>query len=210
MEHFFARQRIVKLGHGKLSDTTISKEENNGMEYLFDHLIKLVKMDGVNDDIIKYIESAKEAAIGSAKWGKVLQQLRKAISKMRIFNIGLFLKNYKEHEIACKTLENENVVLFIGSTSAGKSTTLYFLNGVEMERDEYDNDHICAKKGATAAEELSNVKLQQSIRTSVTTHITAVPVMLREVLSDYDNDDRKSHSNDSDSIKSKVIFCDTQ
>ena len=196
VEHFVVRERILELslGHGKVVDTALNKEERNAMEYLFDYLIKLNKIEVVHDDTLKCIERAKKAATRDEKWENVIQHLRKAIKNMRTFDIRLFLKHYEEHEIACESLKNKNVVLFIGSTGAGKSTTIRFLTGVEMERDEHDIDRIRAKKDAKISQELS-------IRTSVTTHLTPVSFMAKEVLSDYDND--------SFNLKNKVIFCDT-
>ena len=95
----------------------------------------------------------------------------------------------KEHEIACQlSLKNAKIVLLIGSTGAGKSTTIYFLNGVEMEQDSSIIKHIRVTKRATIKKELSNVKLAQSHRTSVTSHIAPVPMIV-------DNE--------------KIIFCNT-
>ena len=187
----------------------LSKAEANAMEFLFDYLIKLIRKEGVvdeSDECIEYIEKAKTAAVKDGDIDEVLTQLRRAVNEMRAFDIGLFLKQYKEHEIACKRLENENVVLFIGSTGAGKSTTIYFLKGVEMERDEYDSDHIRAKDSSSNVsimDELSNIRLEQSIRASVTSHITPVPMMLDEALKHSDV------TNDNSLQKNRVIFCDT-
>ena len=212
IDHFIIRQKILEHiedsnenENENAINTKLDSDERDGMIYLFDYLIELRKKEGINsktDVCSKYIKNAKKAAIEATdsdddtcgNYDEVVEQLRKAIKKCRKFNIGLFLKHYKEHEIACElSLKNENVALFIGSTGAGKSTTIYFLNGVEMEKDNKFEKHIRAKKGATIKKELLNVKLAQSHRTSVTSHITPVPFI----------------AENENLIESKIMFCDT-
>ena len=92
-EHFELREKMMKI-HGKHIETGMSKEEKIAMEYLFDYLIKVTKMDDISDsdDIIKYTEHRKKAAIRE-KWKKVLEKFEKAIkNKKRSFNIGFFFE----------------------------------------------------------------------------------------------------------------------
>ena len=230
IEHFVSRRRVLDnifdANKTKAKGTVVkplSKDEKNAMEYLFDYLIQLRTKEVINDrsdECLKYINKAKNLIFATrrdADWDQVIKRLRQAIKKQRIFNIPLFLKHYKEQELSCQSLKNENIALFIGSTGAGKSTTIYFLNGVEMEKDRYG--HICPKKGAAISEELSNVKLQQSHRESVTMDITPIPVLLQNDNSNNSNNNNNSststnnkndsHSNNNNTTKSKILFCDT-
>ena len=139
IDHF---QNRVKI-HNKVAakarstntrlDTTLNEVQSRAMDQMFHKMIDLREKEGFDknrDDCHKNIEKARSEAMRNGNWRNTVEYSRKAMGSLRSFNVNLFLTRYNEYKMATRELKNQNVVLFIGSTGAGKSTTIYFLKGV--------------------------------------------------------------------------------
>ena len=102
------------------------------------------------------------------------------MNELRPLNIQELLKLLKEGERTVDLIQNEEVILLLGGTGSGKSTTIHFLAGSIMARD---GDHIYPKKVKNAAAETVRTS---SASVSETRYIHAVPVDLQELDPLYD------------------------
>ena len=109
---------------------TISKNAKNIMNSRFDNLILLLKQNGYSYSnlVCEWINSAKRE-LYSNNWNAVSKYLGFIINKIRPFNIKEMLNEYKLTEEAAKTVVNESIILLLGHTGSGKSTTIHFLAG---------------------------------------------------------------------------------
>ncbi|ETO08112.1 hypothetical protein RFI_29278 [Reticulomyxa filosa] len=109
------------------------------------------------------------------------------------FNIKLMLELVKKAEEAANTIQNQNVILLLGGTGAGKSTLIHFLAGSTMKEQIVDGvRHIAPVQIKNKA--LANVRTSAKAE-SETRYITAVPINLKgmNILVDIDS----------------VVLCDT-
>jgi predicted GTPase len=112
-------------------------------------------------------------------WLSAKNILSEMLKEIRPFDIEETLLLIKKTEEAADLIKNQNIILLLGATGAGKSTTIHFLAGSEMHETEVNGlSHIDAIKINNPA--LKQVKMSPS-STSVTRYITAIPVNFREV-----------------------------
>ncbi|ETO21276.1 hypothetical protein RFI_15929, partial [Reticulomyxa filosa] len=105
------------------------------------------------------------------------ETINKPIQRNEHFDIKLMLELVKKAEEAADAIKDQNVVLLLGGTGAGKSTLIHFLAGSTMENLIVDGKpHIAPVKVKNKA--LANVRTSAKA-TSETRYITAVPINLK-------------------------------
>ena len=164
-------------------DTSLSDKAKNAMERLFKILIELLQdegLDSVDDDIVKNIEKAEKAATRDNDWSNAQTHLKKAVDLARPFDIEKLVQYYGEFTHVANKLRDGDLVLFIGRTCSGKSTTIDFLKWTKFERDPNHPKHF--KPIDKASDELSSIKLNYQVSQSVTRYLTPVAISLDDLM----------------------------
>ena len=65
--------------------------------------------------------------------------LKQILDKIRPFNIKLTRAITKVDDICINKIKDQDIVLFFGGTGSGKSTTIQYLTGCEMQKVEVPN-----------------------------------------------------------------------
>jgi len=105
------------------------------------------------------------------------EKISAALASLRPIDMGKLIRYVKQTESAANTIKGKDVILFLGGSGSGKSTTIHFLAGSEMRQVVVDGlDHVEPVK--VFNQHLANVKSSPHAR-SETRFITAVPVSLR-------------------------------
>ena len=128
----------------------------------------------INEEIKKI-----EANVGCQGWKEVETELNKVLKRLRPLDIHELFRLIGYGENAATLIEGQDVILFLGGTGAGKSTTIHYLAGSEMQTTQVNGmDHIGPKKIRT--NRLEKVRTSSSSK-SETRYITSVPVDLTEL-----------------------------
>ena len=188
-------------------DTILSDDETNAMKNIFDILVQLLKDEGlttgagIDHDILPNIAQAKKAAIVDNKWEDATKFLEKSMKSVKPFDIEKLVQCYGEFSHVSNKLRDENLVLFIGRTGSGKSTTIHFLKGTQFIRDPKHSTHfIPADSNDNSGDDLKHIKLAYQVSESVTKYITPVTMSLNDIIID-DNSVKFN--------KNRIILCDT-
>ena len=170
----------------------------DSLSQLFDHLFESLALEGFseNGSVFKHAISSKNAMLQS-KWEASFKHLKNGLIIVEPFNIEYMLDLYDKTEHAAKQVLNEDAVIVLGHTGAGKSTTIHFLAGSKMVRDK-KTGHIYPDKITNKA--LSNVKTEFRMAESVTRYIAGVPISL---------EDAGIRISSKDNAKNKMVLCDT-
>ena len=195
--------------------TTTIEESLNG-------LLEALKSEGFasNDKIAKNVKKSCQAT-RTGDWEIVCEHLKIALDLMRPFNVTKLLDRYNEYKNACKDLEGKNIVLFLGSTGSGKSTTIHYLKGSKMEQDSQHSEHMSPVN--VTDPQLKKIVTCYSVSQSVTSYITPVKFTIAINNDDDNNDDdnndddtsendKKTPSEDNDSNSNdrrEIMLCDT-
>lgn len=105
-------------------------------------------------------------------------QLEVALKRLRPINMDALLTNARLTQESASVLEGQDVILLLGGTGTGKSTTIQFLAGSNMERTE--EGHIQAAANENQNPALAKVVSSFSVQ-SETRYITAVPVAFADL-----------------------------
>ena len=177
------------------SKLIINEDEKLSFNVLFDTLLKLLVKESwpSESSVCRSVKRAKGGVISKQDWKISSKVLRTAMKEVRPFNFSKMFELYDLTEKESKQVENEDIVLLLGHTGAGKSTTIHFLAGAQMDYDK-KTGHIYPK--TTPISQLRNIRIEFKMAESVTRFISAVPMNLAE-------------SNIFIKRKNKIILCDS-
>jgi hypothetical protein len=130
------------------------------------------------DAKLKYREAVTDAA----------NQLEQLTSRFCVVDVQELVYLVSKTAEAAETIAHKDIILLLGNTGAGKSTTIHLLAGSQMEKDE-GSEHI--RPGEVRNPSLRSVKVL-NCGESVTRYITAVPITF-----EIDNEEKS------------LILCDT-
>ena len=109
------------------------------------------------------------------KWDVAGSRLEEALKDIQPFNTNKMLKLHQKTSETSTTLKNKDIILCIGHTGAGKSTTIHFLAGSTMKKDR-KTGHIYPLN--VINDDLKEVKIDYRVTSSVTEYVTAVKIEL--------------------------------
>ena len=203
-------------------DTVLTQEQSEAIEKRFDHLLSSLKKEGFTkeDECMIHVSQAKITAMTHGKWEGASQLLEHALTTTRTFEISKFIDRYNEYKHTSHALRGKNIVLFLGSTGVGKSTTIHYLCGSKMNQNP-QTGHISAVN--VTNEYLKRIEILDKLGDSVTKYITPVPVNLYDILPELEKqnaqDNKKKNKNKNKAGKpdvnsvdpnpNLVVLCDT-
>ena len=179
-------------------NTKVQQSTLNSLCQLFDHLFESLVLEGFSGSGSVFENNMKsKIAMLDPEWETSYKHLKEAMCGVQSFDIEYMLDLYDKTSDAAKQVENEDVIIVLGHTGAGKSTTIHFLAGSTMVRDK-KTGHIYPDKINNAA--LSNVKTEFRMAESVTRYIVGVPISL---------EDAGIRVSIKDNAKNRMVLCDT-
>eukprot|EP01084_Bolivina_argentea_P258927 436713_1 len=120
--------------------------------------------------------------------------INNALQEIRPFDIKYMLQLLNKTKSTEQMLVNQDIVLFLGYTGAGKSTAIHFMCGSKFK--ETDTRHL---KPIITNPNCARIEITERITESDTKFITAIPVNLNECGVDSWDDDSKTD----------IMLCDT-
>jgi ABC-type glutathione transport system ATPase component len=122
--------------------------------------------------------------VRNAQGGLNLEEIQKTaielIASIKKFDFEEFFHLFSLVDESAKEIKDKEIVLLLGSTGSGKSTTTHYLCGSLLEKVKAENnlDHIQAQK--IICKDLLKVKISNASR-SETRYITPIKVELDEI-----------------------------
>ena len=195
--------------------TTMSESQKNGMINVFDNLLSCLKKEGfngINDEIVEKIDDLYNGMNKNENWDEWesgLTLLNESMKLLRPFNIDKMLSYYNEFNCnVSDKLLNRDIILFVGRTGAGKSSTIHFIKGTKFIQDPKHNKHYLPQ--SKPSKELNKIKLDWKVSQSVTRCITPVTMTTDEINTNSNNNNNGINNNDDNKENRKeIILCDT-
>jgi hypothetical protein len=149
-----------------------------GGEEVFNEELQKVKNYCDND------LGAISAALKRKDWKSIKELLETLLRQIRPFDIHELQLLVEKAREAAKSIEGQEILLLLGRTGSGKSTTIHFVSGSKMEKQSLDGlAHI-------APVEIKNEILQEVTTSphakSETRYIRAIPINFKDVGLDRD------------------------
>jgi flagellar biosynthesis GTPase FlhF len=152
-------------------DTEIGKE--------FECLKERLRIEEFESTEIDYSVSAASIKIKNKNWKCAITALRQLLKRIQPLDMHELFRLVEKVDDAAVLVKNKEIILFMGRTGSGKSTTIHFLSGSKMVQVEEDGyDHI-------APTEIKNPDLEKITSSpkarSETRYITPVTVNYSDV-----------------------------
>jgi len=111
-------------------------------------------------------------------WKKMKRELLEILKHWKVIDIGEILELIEKTNEASKSIEDQDILLLLGETGVGKSTTIHYLTGSIFEK--------ITKNGITYYTPIKYSPTLEKVITSCqakseTRYVTAIPVSLRKV-----------------------------
>jgi energy-coupling factor transporter ATP-binding protein EcfA2 len=168
------------------AQTEAEDEVNSLVQKLKDQL----KKEELYFENVKDIVRNLKLNITSNNYSSVEGLLKKLLNIIRPLNVSEIQKLVSKAQEAAVLIRDKDVVLLVGETGAGKSTTIQFLSGAKMEDAPVEIspgkylDHITAV-GPVTNPGLKNVK-SAPFSKSETRYIAPVSIQLRDILGSHE------------------------
>ena len=175
LEHFERRS---------LRDCVSSKSED-GLKQLLSHLYDQVERQELLSEELKVTLQDLDRAVHSGDCLSAVCALRELLKKIRPLNVQEIQRLVAKTEQAAKLIRDKEIILLVGATGSGKSTTVQFLAGSKMEKTLVKVapgellEHIMAV-GPIRNRGLSSVTSSPQMK-SETRCITPVTVQLKDI-----------------------------
>ena len=184
-----ARKNLFKLlvhyEKKLLDDLTISKEQES-LLLSFQTLKDQVKREELCSDDVKAILHNLEMHIANEDDSLTVRYLNELLKKFRSLNVAEIQRLVGKATEAAELIQNKDIVLLIGTTGSGKSTTIQFLAGATMREVKVEVSPGKFLEHITAVGKISNSDLRQVISSplqkSATRYIAPVNIQLKDVL----------------------------
>ena len=166
-------------------DGAVNLSSENAIENIYENLEHQIKKEELNSQSVNQIlvDLKSKTSISDG-----ITCLRKLIKEIRPLNIQEIVRLVTKAAEGNSLISGQDIVLFIGETGTGKSTTIQFLAGckmvekrVEVAKDVFIDDHIEAVSFPDNNPTLTGVK-SSCLNQSETRYIKPVRVNLREVI----------------------------
>jgi len=165
------RNKIEKLGDKEVNEKLIDNE----VELLFEQI-------GKEEPIIaeKFTRNFQELKQSRQvfDWKKMKRELLEMLTHWKVLDLGEILELIEKTNEASTSIENQDILLLLGKTGAGKSTTIHYLTGSEFEkRTENGITHYTPVKCSPSLQKVATAFHAKS----ETRYVTAIPVNFKEV-----------------------------
>ncbi|CAF3745049.1 unnamed protein product, partial [Rotaria sp. Silwood1] len=174
-----------------LEDCTSSQEENlwtSSLEKLRDQ----IKREELLTDNTKAIFNDLEKHKDSNNYQSIVDYLKKLLQAIRPLNVLEIQRLVREAEKTAESIRGKEIILLIGETGTGKSTTIQFLTGSKMKKTRIEIasgrflEHITLD-GTPKNPQLNRIS-SSALNKSETRYITPVTVPLKDIPGAYEND----------------------
>ena len=176
---------LVHFEKKSLEDQAASKDQESLLLSL-QTLKDQVKREEFSSDDVKAILHNLEMHITNENDSLTVRYLNELLKKFRSLNVAEIQRLIGKATEAAELIENKDVVLFIGTTGSGKSTTIQFLAGATMKEVRVEVRPGKFLEHVTAVGKISNSDLRQVISSplqkSETRYIAPVSVQLKDIL----------------------------
>ena len=138
----FYRKRITILAKEKeLEVPQIGEDSLKSLERLFNHLINSMKSEGYNKgtQIFDNVSNEQISLLNMRDIDSSYKAMKDVLIGVRPFDINEMVQLYGEAEETTKQVSNENIILLLGHTGTGKSTTIHFLAGSHLKKHKIIN-----------------------------------------------------------------------
>ncbi|CAF3541480.1 unnamed protein product [Rotaria socialis] len=182
LEHF--QQKL-------LEDYPYSQQQNSVIEMLGKLNDQIKKQDLLSKEIQTSLQNLTIAvnSRNDSSSVNILHQLQKEIKPLNVQEIKRLVSKAKT---AAELIRDKDILLLVGETGSGKSTTIQFLAGSEMKEVQVEIepgkflDHI-TPIGPVKNPELNNVT-SSPFHKSETRYITPVTIPLKDILGSHETD----------------------
>ena len=139
-----------------------------------DIMVKRLKIEGLETEEYKKRIECLRINFKNKKWKCAEKELEEMLKELRTLDINKIEELRDEINKAHAELKGKDVVLFLGPTGSGKSTTVHFLAGSKMEkREKYGIKHhiepVENKNNPTLLSRIKTSPLSQSETQFITT-----------------------------------------
>ena len=168
-----------------LEDNTVSTNQKEMMVAL-QKLRDQVKREELNNDDVKAILRTLEIHFTNENDLPIVRYLNELVKKFRSLNVAEIQRLVGKAREAGDLIQNKDVVLLIGTTGSGKSTTIQFLAGATMKKVRVEVSPGKFLEHVTAVGKITNPDLRHVISSprqeSETRYITPVNIQLSDIL----------------------------
>ena len=145
-----------------------------------------VKREELNNDDVKAILRTLEIHFTKENDLPIVRYLNELLKKFRSLNVAEIQRLVGKAREASDLIQNKDVVLLIGTTGSGKSTTIQFLAGATMKKVRVEVSPGKFLEHVTAVGKITNPDLRHVISSprqeSETRYITPVNIQLSDIL----------------------------
>lgn len=142
----------------------------------YDQLQRRLQLEHSNSEKLKLLLMQSRQLAESNRWQAAYQALRPMLKEFQVFDIQKLFLLVEDARETGRKIKNQDIVLLLGPTGVGKSTTLHYLAGSKMEKVKLKGlTHIKPKSGTVGHAVLRAVTTSPEAR-SETQRLTAVPV----------------------------------
>ena len=169
---------LHQLRDYKITDFNFEKE--------FECFKELVRKEqlAISFPDIELITARSWKCIQAQKWEDAKKEFHQILRRLQILDFSLIIRLVKESEESAEITEDKNVLMFLGGTGSGKSTTIHFLSGSQLTLiEELDHLEVTANP---KYESLKKIKTNPS-SVSETRFVTSVSIDPSEMLSSDNN-----------------------
>jgi len=149
----------------------------------FTKLKERMTIEGLQLPRLKNSLANIEAHFSNEDWKSASETTMKLLKEIRFLNIQEIIRLVHKSQDSVNLAAKQDIVLFLGTTGAGKSTTIHFLAGSEMDQEE-GSDHIFAQPPANQG--LHKITISASTK-SETRYITSVTVNFADIEGSCEN-----------------------
>jgi len=164
------RNKINKLGDKEMNEKLIDNE----LTLLFEQIGKEEPNAEKFNQNFQELKRSRQVF----DWKKMKRGLLEILKHWKVLDFGEILELIEKTNEASTSIENQDILLLLGKTGAGKSTTIHYLTGSEFERR--------TENGITHYTPIKYSPTLQKVATSFhvkseTRYVTAIPVNFKEV-----------------------------
>ncbi|CAF3671837.1 unnamed protein product [Rotaria socialis] len=181
---------LVQYENRLLEGCTSSQEENVGTSSL-EKLTDQIKREEFLMEDTKVILQDLKMHKDSSNYQSIVDCLKKLLQAIRPLNVLEIQRLVREAENTAELIRDKEIVLLIGETGTGKSTTIQFLTGSKMKKTRVEIasgkflEHITID-GPPQNPQLHRIS-SSALNKSETRYITPVTVPLKDILGAHEN-----------------------
>ncbi|CAF0947135.1 unnamed protein product [Adineta steineri] len=168
-----------------------SLQEKNFLPEMLNQLHNQIKQQGLfSEDIQTFLQNLN-LAIESGKNSSSMNILQEFLKKIRPINISETQRLVSKSKKAAELIRDKDIVLLVGETGSGKSTSIHFLAGSEMQEIKVEIELGKFLQHVTAVGPIHNRGLQNvtssPFHKSETRYIAPVTIELQDVLGSHES-----------------------